>query len=235
MANIIFLHGWSLSGDVFIRQKGSLKGHQIVAPDLQGVHSGQIADLVLSHNEKPILAGWSMGVSLILSELESVQPHVSGLIFISGTPCFMARDDFPHGMRRAIALRLYRALKKDFFMAWENFTGLMTSEEAISEDTLIALDRLFTGVKKSIEPGQALSDLSWLYQSDYRAKLKDINVPLMIISGLKDRICSPDASRYMAEKVLHSKLHIIYGAGHMPFFTRAEEVNSIIRDFADGC
>jgi pimeloyl-[acyl-carrier protein] methyl ester esterase len=56
----------------------------------------------------------------------------------------------------------------------------------------------------------------------------------MILSGSQDRICFPDTSRYMAEQVPGSSLHIIDGAGHMPFFTRAEEVNSLIRGFADG-
>jgi pimeloyl-[acyl-carrier protein] methyl ester esterase len=175
-----------------------------------------------------------MGVSMILSELASIQPLVSGLIFISGTPCFVAREGFPHGMRPAIAQRLYRDLQKDFHLAWKYFTGLLTHAEALDMDTLTQLNHLFTGVEKDINPGQALADLEWLYQGDYRGVLKDISVPLMIISGSKDRICFPEASRYIAEQVSGSSLHIIDGAGHMPFFTRAEEVNSLIRGFANG-
>ena len=171
---------------------------------------------------------------MILAELGSIQPQISGLIFISGTPCFVAREDFPQGMRPAIAKRLHRDLKKDFSRAWRNFTGLLTHAEAMDEDTLAELGLLFTGVEEGIKPGQALADLSWLYMGDYRSTLKDIKVPLMIISGSKDRICFPEASRYMAEQVPGSSLHIIDGAGHMPFFTRAEEVNGLIRDFADG-
>ena len=90
------------------------------------------------------------------------------------------------------------------------------------------------GYEKGIDPKQALDDLNWLYQGDFRSTLKDIKVPLMIISGSQDRICFPEASRYMAEQVSGSSLHIIDGAGHMPFFTRAEEVNGLIRGFADG-
>ena len=235
MSEIIFLHGWSMNGDVFIRQRHSFAGHQIVAPDLKGTHAGQIASL-LSHRDKdkPLLAGWSMGISIILSALDSIQPLVSGLIFISGTPCFVAREDFPQGMRRAIAQRLYRDLQKDFHLAWKNFTGLLTHAEAMDEGTLTQLDRLFAGVEQGINPKQALADLNWLYQGDFRSTLKDIRVPLMIISGSQDIICFPDASRYMAEQVSGSSLHIIDGAGHMPFFSRAEEVNSLIRGFADG-
>ena len=235
MSEIIFLHGWSMNGDVFIRQRHSFAGHQLVAPDLKGTKTGQIASLLtLRGNDKPLLAGWSMGVSMILSELDSIQPLVSGLIFISGTPCFVAREDFPQGMRSAIARRLYHDLQKDFSGAWKTFTGLLTHAEALDEDTLTELDQLFARVQKGIGPKQALDDLNWLYKGDYRITLKDIKVPLMIISGSLDRICFPDASRYMAEQVSGSSLHIIDGAGHMPFFTRAEEVNSLIRGFADG-
>jgi pimeloyl-[acyl-carrier protein] methyl ester esterase len=137
-------------------------------------------------------------------------------------------------MRPAIAQRLYRDLQKDFPLAWKNFTGLLTHAEAMDEGTLTELGSLFAAVEKSIDPKQAMADLNWLYQGDYRSTLKDIRVPLMILSGSQDRICFPDASRYMAEQIPGSLLHIIDGAGHMPFFTRAEEVNSLIRDFADG-
>jgi len=224
-----------MNGDVFIRQRHSFAGCQIVAPDLRGTHTGQIACLLsLRDNDKPLLAGWSMGVSMILSELDSIQQQISGLIFISGTPCFIAREDFPQGMRHAIAQRLYRDLQKDFPQAWKIFTGLLTHAEALDEGTSTQLGRLFAGVEQGIDPNQALDDLNWLYQGDYRSTLKDIRVPLMIISGSQDRICFPDASRYMAEQVSGSSLHIIDGAGHMPFFTRAEEVNSLIRGFANG-
>ena len=235
MSEIIFLHGWSMNGDVFIRQRHAFAGYQITAPDLRGTHTGQLARLLPPRdNDKPLLAGWSMGVPMILSELDSIESRVSGLIFISGTPCFVAREDFPQGMRPAIAQRLYRDLQKDFQLAWKNFTGLLTHAENMDEGTLTQLGQLFAGVEEGIEPRQALADLNWLYQGDYRSKLKDIKVPLMLISGSQDRICFPDASRYMAEQVPGSSLHIIDGAGHMPFFTRPEEVNSLIRGFADG-
>jgi pimeloyl-[acyl-carrier protein] methyl ester esterase len=235
MSEMIFLHGWAMNGDVFARQRHSFPGYQIVTPDLKGTHTGEIASLLsLRDNNKPLLAGWSMGVSMILSELDSIQPLVSGLVFISGTPCFLAREDFPQGMRPAIARRLFRDLKKDFHLAWKNFTALMTYAETMDEETLTQLDRLLAGVEEGIEARQALADLNWLYQCDYRSRLKNIRVPLMIISGSQDRICFPDASRYMAEQVSGSSLQIIDGAGHMPFFTRAEEVNKLIRGFADG-
>ena len=236
MTEIIFLHGWSMNRDVFIRQRQLSGGQKVVAPDLKGTHAKQIAGLLSScDNDKTILAGWSMGVSMILSELDSIQSLISGLIFISGTPCFVAQEDFPYGMRPAIARRLFRDLKKDFLPAWEGFTELLTHAEALDENTKTELNSLFARVKNGLEPKQALADLDWLYQGDYRSKLKDIKIPVMIISGSQDRICFPDASRYMADRISGSSLHIIDGAGHMPFFTRAEVVNRLIKDFADGC
>ena len=175
-----------------------------------------------------------MGVPMILSELESIQPQISGLVFISGTPCFTAKDDFLQGMRLSIARKLYRDLQKNFDSAWRAFTELLTHAETIDDKTLSELKSLFVRIGNKIETKQALADLNWLYQSDYRAKLKGINVPLMIISGSQDRICFPEASRFMAENVPGSFVHIIEGAGHMPFFTRADEVNRLVRDFADG-
>ena len=194
-----------MNGGVFVRQRHSFNGFQTFAPDLKGPHAGQIAHLLsLRSNDKTLLAGWSMGVSMILSALDSIQPGVSGLIFISGTPCFVEQEDFPQGMRDSIARRLYRDLQKDFPLAWKNFTGLLTHAEAMDEGTSTQLGRLFAGIKEAIDPKQALADLDWLYQGDYRSTLKDIRVPLMIISGSQDRICFPEASLYMAD---NSRVH----------------------------
>jgi len=77
-----------MNGDVFIRQRNSFPGYRIVAPDLKGTDAGQIFNHLLFRNKnKPLLVAWSMGVSMILSGLDSIQPRVSGFVFISGTPC----------------------------------------------------------------------------------------------------------------------------------------------------
>lgn len=234
MSNIIFLHGWSMNGDVFIRQKSSFEQHHIYTPDLSGIRHGQISDILSAFEDKPVLAGWSMGVSMIMSELESIQSMVSGLIFISGTPCFLAKEDFPQGMRQSIARKLQKDLAEDFHSAWRTFAGLMTHAETIDDRTLTELKDLFIRTVNNIDTKQALDDLNWLYQSDFRSDIKKIEIPLKIISGSLDRICFPDSSKYMAENIPGASLHIIDGAGHMPFFTRADEVNKLIRDFADG-
>ncbi|MFZ2196567.1 MAG: hypothetical protein WAV13_02455, partial [Thermodesulfovibrionales bacterium] len=60
-----------MNGDVFIRQRHAFAGYQIVTPDLRETHTGQITSLLkLRDKDKPLLAGWSMGVSMILSELD---------------------------------------------------------------------------------------------------------------------------------------------------------------------
>ncbi len=66
---------------------------------------------------------------------------------------------------------------------------------------------------------------------DMRDSIKDIIQPTLILSGSKDRMSMPGMLQSMHEKIPHSKMEIISGAGHAFNIESPEETNKIIWNF----
>ena len=66
---------------------------------------------------------------------------------------------------------------------------------------------------------------------DVRDSIKDIIQPTLILSGSKDRMLMPGELQSMQEKIPHSKMEIIPGAGHAFNIESPEETNRIIWKF----
>ncbi|TVY48773.1 Proline iminopeptidase [Lachnellula occidentalis] len=66
---------------------------------------------------------------------------------------------------------------------------------------------------------------------DYRAGLKDLATPTLVIVGEKDWICPPDESRAIADAVANSKLVIVENANHGVHLEQNKQVLDCIRGF----
>lgn len=248
--SIIFIHGWSMDSSVFCLQHDELIDHQVISIDLRGhglssrvdvmdcSYQRMAADIVelIAHLklEKPILAGWSMGVSIIFAGLEKFLSLCSGFVFMGGTPTFIASDDFKCGMRKVVAKRLQKNVKVSFKETMTGFYQLIHFAESIDEPKKARLDQLFTNILDKAHHGIVLDTLEQLYINDYRVKLSLIDIPTLIICGEIDKICSLESSKYMASQIKGSRLEIVDGTGHMAFFTQDEICNNRIDQFVKG-
>jgi proline iminopeptidase len=66
---------------------------------------------------------------------------------------------------------------------------------------------------------------------DVRDRLKDIDVPTLVICGAKDWICPPNHSRYIAEHVPKAELLEVPNANHAVHVEANETVVAAIREF----
>ena len=62
-------------------------------------------------------------------------------------------------------------------------------------------------------------------------RLEDIRMPVLVLTGNKDRMIPPENSRLLFEKIPGAKLKKIQGAGHNFFYEKFEELNRILKDF----
>lgn len=86
------------------------------------------------------------------------------------------------------------------------------------------------------EPGtaEALWHLTTTWQPPRVAdRLGEVDVPVVVIGGIDDRIVSLDAHRTAAEG-LGAALHLLEGAGHAPHEQQPAVVAGIVRDFVGG-
>ncbi|HAR63297.1 MAG: hypothetical protein DKM50_00625 [Candidatus Margulisiibacteriota bacterium] len=244
---VIFIHGWTMDQSVYFYQQKELKEYQIITVDLRGHGASDksepidlsfprmgkdIAELISSLPiTSPAIAGWSMGVSIILSSIDTLQPLAGSFIFLSGTPKFIAGDNLSFGMRATIANRLADNIKTDYQPALSNFYQLIYHSECVNKEEKKMLESLFNKLPGLTPQTVAQKTLEHLYEADYRDLLKKILVPTLIISGTLDKICSPAASEYMAKLISNCAFEPIPDAGHMPFLTKSEQCNTIIKDF----
>ncbi len=66
---------------------------------------------------------------------------------------------------------------------------------------------------------------------DRMSKVKDIEVPALIIVGTRDALTPPKYAEYLAAHIPDSELRVIEGAGHMLVTERAAEVSEAIKRF----
>jgi pimeloyl-[acyl-carrier protein] methyl ester esterase len=81
----------------------------------------------------------------------------------------------------------------------------------------------------------AVESLKCLLNEDLRKTLDNINVPALFIHGREDRICVHEASHYMHNRIIGSKILIFENTGHAPFITKKYEVLAAINDFLGLC
>jgi pimeloyl-[acyl-carrier protein] methyl ester esterase len=244
---ILLIHGWAMDSSVwkFFREDFSadytviavdLRGHgksaSLPGPYNLGRFAADIEALVTDlnvHNATAI--GWSMGVSVLLKMCAQSSARIDSLVFISGTPSLIARDNYPHGVPRATAYSLLRQLKRDFAAGMSNFYAQIFSDEGFNAGENEPIYSLVADIRRAPQPHIACEALESLQREDLRPLLNQITLPSLFIHGACDRICLPAASAYMAHAVRDAQLAIIDGAGHAPFLTAADRVHRTVRTF----
>ena len=72
--------------------------------------------------------------------------------------------------------------------------------------------------------------LSMGMRHDYRAALKDVNAPVLIIHGAND-LQPEKASRMYADAFTNAQFRVIQNAGHFPFSDQPNEFARVVREF----
>jgi len=70
-----------------------------------------------------------------------------------------------------------------------------------------------------------------LAESDHRAFLPSVAVPVLVINGEADRRAPVAVARAIHEAIPGSRLELIPAAGHLPYLERAEPFNAAVRAF----
>jgi pimeloyl-[acyl-carrier protein] methyl ester esterase len=239
---VIFVHGLMMTHDVWKAQVEFFsKDFRVVSLDLRGfgksdkpetpytfeIFTGDILALIKELElEKPALVGWSMGASIGIVYAAKYPETLSRVVLVDGTPLFVATDDFPHAVPPEGAGELVRGLQADFVSGARSFVELMFPEPGVED----VKDFVFEITQRNpVE--SVLNCLQNVGGVDLRGYLPKIQLPMLILCGGRDRVCMPEASRYVHEKIAGSRLHVFPGKGHAPFLTDANSFNEELKAF----
>lgn len=209
----------------------------------------QIADIErirqLLGEDKLILIGHSWGGFLASLYAAEFPEHVEALILISpANSLVMPQPDADSDLFASVRARLpesqlaeYDAFIKDYF----DFNKLFTR----SDSELIAMDEKFgqyyisvAGVTESemIQQGEPGGWMTWgMYVSmgqrhDYRAALKKVTAPVLVLHGVDD-LQSEAATRLYSDTFPNAQFAVIENASHFAFQQQPEQFAKLVSDF----
>ena len=243
---IVFIHGWSMSGRFFRRQLEYFRAmHRVVIPDLRG--HGRSEKVLHGHTvpnyaddvrallddlgiRRPVLAGWSMGAMVAFEFLRAFgADSIAGLVIVDQPPSDFAWDGYEFGPMTVEALREMNVqIQLDQAAVVDEFTRLMLhrpDEQTISwmRSEILEVPPV---IGSTILVDQTLRD--------YREFLPQINVPTLVLFGEDDKLTSPRAGEYIANRVPGASLRTFPESSHCPFWEESDSFNHAIADFITG-
>jgi len=226
---IIMIHGAAGSTATwFMQHRGLSEGLYVVALDLNGHGRTQDRsdenlvesylediDSVVSQYEKPILAGHSMGGAL--AQLYALQntAKLIGLVLVAT------------GAKLRVADMVFDLLDTDFegyLSAVEKFMFHKNTSRDLIEASVVEVRKCPVPViRRDYELCNAFNVMD---------RLKEIQIPTLIIVGAQDMMTPVKYSQYLHDQIAKSELRIIENAGHSVMLEQSSKVNQGILSWA---
>jgi len=232
MSPMVFLHGWGQSSRIWRHQADHFRRFGPVhTPELPG-HGGSaeappaawLENLAAGLPDEPaVLVGWSLGGMLALKLALGFPERVAALALVSTTPCFRARDDWPHGCADATFRAFEQGVRENSPKELARFFALMLQGDALPRSRYNELARQAVDREHPPTAGALAGGLALLATLDLRRQLPRIEQPVWVAHGDNDAIVPAAAGRYLSHHLPHAAWHRFDDCGHAPFLTQAED------------
>jgi pimeloyl-[acyl-carrier protein] methyl ester esterase len=230
MKYLILLHGWGASGRIWQRQVEAFGDrYTVLTPRISEWNAAWLTDFWSGLPEidprESILVGWSLGGMLLLEALaQGAGLAPAATVLVGVAPVFCQRPGHPWGQSVASVRAMRLGLRSDPARVLTDFLAscLAPGEESFRDEAAAGFD--FTA-----DPAHLAQGLDYLRDKDLGSLLWHIPGPVAIVQGEQDGIVDPAQAQFLQEHLPGSSLHILPGAGHLPFLTQAEAFNDILR------
>jgi pimeloyl-[acyl-carrier protein] methyl ester esterase len=224
------IHGWATNAHIWQDTMQSEKTYYYNArqyPDFNHV-SKTLADIYHRQHNPITLIGWSLGGMLSLQLAAAYPDYIHNIVLVSSTAKFTSDASYAAGLSPAIVKRLAKKLTQDKWQTQLEFYQLMFSESERVQATHFTTTLAPQMADIDIQVLQ--SGLTFLLETDLRPILREITTPCTIIHGTEDTICPVSAAHYLAENLPNGELRLLDGAGHIPFYTRAQDFQAFVKE-----
>jgi non-heme chloroperoxidase len=248
---VVMIHGYPLSGRAWDKQLPVLMddGHRVITYDRRGFgKSGQpatgydfdtfAADLHVLMETLDLrdvtLVGHSMGSGEVTRYLGRYgSARVAKGVLISPIPPFLLQtSDNPEGLPGSMFDGFMQTAREDApawmkgfldnFYNFDKFRGTLVSDQAYQASWNIAASASATAAVACVP--------TW--ETDFRADLPKLDVPMLVIQGDDDRILPyPNTGQRLPGMIKDLQMVVIDGGPHAISWTHAGQVNSALLKF----
>lgn len=232
---ILFIHAFPLDSSMWEPQVSAFQGEtKVAAVDLPGFGSTKSSGNVMSMDaaadvaakaareagiQRALVVGLSMGGYAALALWRRHRELVAGLVLANTK----AEGDDAAGKDRRKALADRLKAEGNGFM--------VESPPPLLSDS--APGELMTLVKGIIarQPAESIAaaSLGMAERPDSTADLAGIDVPVLVITGSKDSLIPPAATKPLADGIRNASYEVIEGAGHLSNLEAPERFNELLR------
>ena len=237
---LVMLHGWCMHSGVWREFAGRLsERYSVTLIDLPGHgRSGPLSDYSISSqvdalaDAAPVRAhwlGWSLGALLGLGMAARHPSRVRSLTMIAGTPCFMARENWP-GTSPGLLDRMGADLQRDFAGTVRRFVGLQTFGLEHARDlSRQIMNHLETRPAPDVAALQG--GLQLLREQDLRPVLTTLDRPVAVLLGAHDRLVPQAQALPLQSLNPQIEMAEMAAAAHIPFLSHPQETAALIAGF----
>lgn len=227
--DLVLLHGWGMHGGVWQGVCDALAEHcRLHIIDLPGMgHSPACTPYTLSQLAETIanrlppqatVCGWSLGGQVAMRLALDYPQQVARLLLVGSTPCFVNQADWPHGIAATVFREFAAQIAADYHPGMGRFLGLQAFGGESSRQQMRALREQFAA-RPVPSPEVLQLALQVLLETDLRAEVAHLALPMLILHGNRDTLVPVAAAHWMKAQLPQVHLDIIPGASHAPFLS----------------
>lgn len=232
-------------------------GYRIVSWDYRGLYDSgpppssdalsmqhQVRDLELLLEregiERAVLVGWSMGVQVNFEFLRRHAPRVDGVVAINGTAGLPFRTALASRAVRFVIPVMLQAVKAQArvlgaaaqrAVAWDGLIPLMQRAGFVGRTLDMEVFRAIAEGVAGLDLGLYSDTLAHLGRHDARDVLPKLDLPVLIVTGERDRMTPSFTARSMHRAIRGARLVIIADGTHYTPVEYPEVVSRELRGF----
>lgn len=237
--SIVLIHGWAMHTGIWRKFAQQLaKRYKVICVDLPGHglsetiepytldKTSEVLLQALSEETSFSILGWSMGASVALTMTRHSPEKINSLILLAANPRFVKETAWA-GVRLQLLEQFANDLSENCNLTLLRFLTLQVNQLPNSKEMLKKLKKAIHECEPATEKVLQCG-LEILKQTDLRNYLSTLYCPLDIIQGDKDPLIPVNVG-YNIQKIQPAcTVHIIPGAGHIPFISHQQQVIEII-------
>jgi pimeloyl-[acyl-carrier protein] methyl ester esterase len=239
--DVALIHGWGMHGGVWGDVRDQLaQEHRVHVVDLPGMgYSAPIAPCNLKRlsqvlaaelPENVALVGWSLGGQVAMRLVLDHPGWLNRLVLVGSTPRFVQGDDWQAGIAPQVFRQFAAQVAADYHDTMTRFLGLQAFGGEASRTLLRELKERFFA--RPAPDSETLREaLTILLDTDLRAELPSLRLPVLLVHGNRDTLAPVAASRWMAQRLPQAQLHVIEGASHAPFLSHPKTFMHALHTF----